>query len=132
MLQPGDRMPFFEIATRMGAAASYREHWQRRNVVLVVVPATATWNAYVERLERRGADIARHDAVLIITAEPIPGLPPASVAIADRWGELHYVAAAGPAPSAAAEASSLPDAGGILEWLEYIQHRCPECEGEAR
>ncbi len=28
-------------------------------------------------------------------------------------------------------ASRLPDAAAIVETLEYVRHRCPECEGEA-
>jgi hypothetical protein len=42
------------------------------------------------------------------------------VLIADRWGEVQVVHA------------GAPDVDDILAWLEYVQQRCPECEGEAR
>jgi hypothetical protein len=45
--------------------------------------------------------------------------------VADRWGEIVHIAA----PSGIA---GLPDPGELLEWLDYVEHRCPECEGETR
>ena len=35
--------------------------------------------------------------------------------------------------SSAGEATrAVPSLDDLLEWLRYVQHRCPECEGEAR
>jgi hypothetical protein len=28
--------------------------------------------------------------------------------------------------------ADLPSAEDLAEWLVYVTHRCPECEGEAR
>jgi hypothetical protein len=130
MLAPGDQVPFFEVMTTAGAAASYREHWQRRNLVLVRVPADPGWNEYLASIEASRAAIARHDAALVVTSDPVDGMPQAGVIIADRWGEIHYAAQA--ASAASPSPAMLPDADAIVEWLEYVQHKCPECEGETR
>jgi hypothetical protein len=45
--------------------------------------------------------------------------------VADRWGEIAYVAAA-------PHVTELPTASELIEWLDYVERRCPECEGEAR
>jgi hypothetical protein len=47
------------------------------------------------------------------------------VLLADRWGEIVHL-------TAASESARSPAPGELIEWLEYIQNRCPECEGEAR
>jgi hypothetical protein len=44
------------------------------------------------------------------------------VLFADRWGEVVHVEAT----------AELPAATALLEWLDYVERRCPECEGEAR
>jgi hypothetical protein len=61
----------------------------------------------------------------VITREPVGGLAGPALVIADRWGEIAYV-------NTGPDASHLPPADDVLEWLITIEHRCPECEGEAK
>ncbi|MGH9456388.1 MAG: hypothetical protein ACRD2J_01960 [Thermoanaerobaculia bacterium] len=49
---------------------------------------------------------------------------PPAVVVADEWGEIHSRSPAG-------EAHDFPAPEALLEWLEYLAVRCPECEGEA-
>jgi hypothetical protein len=60
-----------------------------------------------------------------MTRDDVPGLRAPGALVADRWGEIVYVAPI-------AEAAGSPTVAELLEWLEYVQHRCPECEGEAK
>jgi hypothetical protein len=123
MLQPGDAMPFFDVGTTAGGRASYRPLWQRRNVLVVRLPDDRGWSSYAERLEARRADLEAQDAALVITGDHIDGLPAPGLAIADRWGEIQHVAAGD---------AGLPDADALVDWLRYVQQKCPECEGESR
>lgn len=50
------------------------------------------------------------------------GLAPAAVLVADAWGELYHVAAAGPA-------HELPGVQEIVDWVRFVAIQCPECEG---
>jgi hypothetical protein len=45
----------------------------------------------------------------------VPGL-----VVADRWGEIVHVA------------REVPRVADVLDWLDHLEQRCPECEGEAR
>jgi hypothetical protein len=64
---------------------------------------------------------------------------------ADVWQRRNLLLVTlGGAPSSQADAyaaalsrqadsvDGLPSAVSLLEWLEHVQQRCPECEGEAR
>jgi len=66
------------------------------------------------------------DARFLVTRDVIAGLPAPSVVIGDRWGEVHHVA------TADSSLAALPAPAELLEWLHYVQMRCPECEGEWR
>ena len=73
-----------------------------------------------------GADaVLSLDTDVIVTSERIAGVPCPAVVIADRWGEVAEV-------SAPDVVSGLPSPAEILEWLTFLQYKCPECEGEAR
>jgi hypothetical protein len=130
MLRPGDHVPFFDVAQVGGGRALYRDYWQRRNLVLACVPGDPAWNEYVASLEAHRTDFAEHGAALVITAEALDELPAPGVAIADRWGEVHY-AATSAGDDGTASAAPL-DGPAIIAWLEFVQHKCPECEGESR
>jgi hypothetical protein len=45
--------------------------------------------------------------------------------IADRWGEIVFAAMA-------AQARDLPARQDVLDWLDDIERKCPECEGETK
>jgi hypothetical protein len=47
-----------------------------------------------------------------------------ATAFADRWGEIVFIAGG-------TAAADLPRPHEVTEWVEYVQHQCPECEGEA-
>jgi hypothetical protein len=50
----------------------------------------------------------------------VTGVPRPGALVADRWGEVVHVE------------DGWPTVSSLLEWLDYVAHRCPECEGEAR
>jgi hypothetical protein len=45
--------------------------------------------------------------------------------VADRWGEIVYIAGG-------VQVAELPSPHELADWVSYVQHRCPECEGEAK
>lgn len=109
------RTAFAEIAARAGELTE----WDGRLVaVLPSPPATEVDRAWIEGLsvpavvdsESRIADAA--------------GVAAPAVVVADQWGEIHEVHAAGddhpPVP-----------VDRIIAALRYLSVRCPECEGEA-
>jgi len=126
-LRAHDLLPMFTVTDAIsGRTFEYREAWQRKPIVLVLTsPDDPTAQAYVESLSTRTAAIAGHEAILVVTADPVPGLAAPAVLVADRWGEVYHVAAA-------ARAADLSPAGEILDWLQYIRKECPECWGETR
>ena len=104
----------------------YTDIWQRTNLVLVLLPRDDPEAAkYAAALTSRASDLRAHAAEVVITNEAVASLSPPAVVVADRWGEAAVVATR-------ASVSDLPRPDRILEWLEYVQHKCPECEGEAR
>jgi hypothetical protein len=127
MLDKGDHIPHFTVTTLDGLPVTYADIWQRRNLVLVCWPprqADDRSTRYVAALQalvtaRRGLD-----AVVVATSSEIPGAPCPGMVIADRWGEVQYVAAS--------RIDDLPDPADVADWLDYIRIQCPECEGEAR
>jgi hypothetical protein len=60
----------------------------------------------------------------VVTRDTVMGVRTPSVVIADRWGEVLHITE----PSSSA---GLPPPDELIEWIDYIRQRCPECEGEA-
>jgi hypothetical protein len=120
-------MPHFSVTSSDGRVVSYRDFWQRKHLLLVMLSDAASPAArgYVEHVGRALEDLASTDIVTVVTTEAVDGLPRPGVAIADRWGEIAMVAEA-------AGVEGLPDPAALVEWLKYVEHQCPECEGEAR
>lgn len=126
MLQPGGRVPFFDVTTLDDRRVTYRALWQRQTLLLVRVPDRSPESmGYVSRLAARMADLAAHDTAVVITSDAIDGVPGAGAVVADRWGEIHYAALG-------ADAAGMSEPDALIEWLRYVQYQCPECEGEAR
>ncbi len=127
MLERGDLLPMFVVTNlRDGARVAYQTIWQHRELILVTVPPDdPTTATYIASLEARAEDLQAGDARLVITSDPIEGMPVPGVLVADQWGEVHYV-------HAATRAADLPDAGELAEWLLFVQMQCPECQGETR
>jgi hypothetical protein len=126
MVEPGDAVPHFTAATVDGETFSYADLWQRKSLVLVALcggPERAA--EYARQLQAQHAALADAEAVAVVTTDAIPGLERGGVVVADRWGEIVYVAAG-------ADAASQHAAAELVEWARHLQRRCPECEGEAR
>jgi peroxiredoxin len=127
MLQPGDRVPHFEVKTLEGDLFSYSSIWQRRNLVLVAIPAeqSEASRSYISQLVARRSEFGAEEAECVLTGDRLRGIHSPAVVVADRWGEIVHVAAS----STVAELTSPEE---LLDWVHYLDSRCPECEGEAR
>jgi hypothetical protein len=125
ILQRGDLVPHVEVRAVDGRLFRYSAIWQRGSLVLVALPAAGPGGAYAAELAARTADFQDRNAVCVVTRDPVDGLPAPGALVADRWGEVVHAAAA-------RGVDGLPSAPELLEWLDYVERRCPECEGEAR
>jgi hypothetical protein len=126
MLRRGEAVPHFDITTIAGRRVHYGAIWQRQELVLVAVDRRESdWQQGIRLIGERSADLDRAGAALVVTADPVPGIEPPAVVVADRWGEVQFAAH----PAHAAE---LPGPDELLDWIEHVQQKCPECEGEAR
>ena len=123
--QRGDTVPHFEVGTITGGMFRYATVWQRKNLVLVCLPATAVDETYVSELTARLPDFSERDTECVITQDGVAGVAAPGVLIADKWGEIVHAAAV-PTPD------QLPGAAELLDWVDYLQRQCPECEGEAK
>ena len=127
MLQRASAVPHFEVTTVDTVRVRYATIWQRNNLVLVVLPAGASPDAgrYVSSLRTRHADLLARNAACVITHEAVDGFPAPAALVADRWGEIAHV-------WSGRDVSDLPAAEELIDWLDYLEVRCPECEGESR
>ncbi len=124
MLQAGDRVPHFEITTLDGARVSYADVWQRKNLLLVLLPDAESTDSstFVSRLTDRISGPSASDTEFIISRDSVPGVPRPGVVVADRWSEVFFVASL----------DAVPNPDELVEWLRHVQSQCPECQGEAR
>ena len=127
MLQRGDAVPHFEVRTLAGARCRYSTIWQRRNLLLVVMPAVASASRrdYAADVTGRCREFRDQDVACVITQDPIEGVSAPAIVIADRWGEVVFAAEAG-------DVAGLPSPDDLIEWVRYTLNKCPECEGETR
>jgi hypothetical protein len=126
MLQRGDQMPHVVLHQLDGAEVRYADIWQHRNLLLVMLPEDdAGFDQFAGQVRDRAADIAAAETVLVITREDVAGAPSPGLLIADRWGEIYFVVWA-------RRAQELPPMEQLLDWLRYVQHECPECQGEVK
>lgn len=124
-LERGQAVPPFDVTTLNGDAFSYGSIWQRQNLVLVALPASSAADTYAAELSTRAPEFHDRKSALILTRDQVSGLAAPGALIADRWGEIVYVATV-------SDTAGLPSAEELLEWLDYVEKKCPECEGEAR
>jgi hypothetical protein len=127
MLQRGDLVPQFEVRTVDGDTFDYSTAWQRSNLLLITLPEadSDTARRYVSALAARAAAIREHETEYVVTRDRLPGTAVPGALVADRWGEVLYVAAP-------PRIDELPALDELMVWLDYLQRQCPECEGEAR
>jgi peroxiredoxin len=122
MLHPGDTFPHIRVRTIDGETFSYSAIWQQKPLVLVVVSASQADLNYASALRARACEFNERETECVITSDDVMGLRTPSVVIADRWGEIVHIT----------DSAALPSADDVIEWIDYIRQRCPECEGEAR
>lgn len=125
MLNKGDRVPRFEITTIDDIRVNYADLWQKKNLALVCLSEDRSPDAqaYIQQLREALPALAAHDAVVVVTTTPIEGMPLPGCAVADRWGEMQWVASA-------KGVAELPSTREIAAWLQFVEIQCPECEGE--
>lgn len=131
MLQPHDLVPHFEVTDLRGERVRYSSIWQRKNLVLVMLPdpdssARGSADQLMAHVPGRNEDdtAGEGDTAWIVTRDSVAGLPHPGVVVADRWGEIVHVTP----PSQVEDVR--PDE--IAEWVRHLRYRCPECEGEAK
>ena len=125
MLNKGDHVPRFEITTIDDIRVNYADLWQKKNLALVCLsdddsPAA---QSYIQQLRDALKALAAHDAVVVVTTTRIEGMPLPGCAVADRWGEMQWIASAD-------RVADLPSAREIAAWLQFVEIQCPECEVE--
>lgn len=127
MLQRGDLVPHFSVTTVDGRRFDYSTVWQRKNLVLVTLPASDSdaSASYVSTLATRRSEFAGRDTECVVTRDAVAGARAPSALVADRWGEIVHAVVTG-------SVAALPLVDELLEWVTYLQSQCPECEGEAR
>jgi hypothetical protein len=125
MLIKGDHVPRFECTTIDDIRVNYADLWQKKNLALVCLLEDDSPDArsYIQELREAQKALAVHDAVVVVTTTPIEGMPFPGCAVADRWGEMQWIASA-------ERVAELPSAREIAAWLQYVEIQCPECEGE--
>jgi hypothetical protein len=79
--------------------------------------------SYINELREALPALAVHDAVVVVTTNRIDGMPLPGCAVADRWGQMQWVASAD-------RIAELPTPREIAAWLHFVEIQCPECEGE--
>ena len=117
-------VPHFEVTTIDEDRVLYREIWQRRNLVLVLVAPDQRGAAerYAQQLTDRQHEFEDAETSIVVTADSLPGLPPPRVVIADRWGEILHIASA-----PGGDVSQLLSVEEALTWVRFAQIQCPEC-----
>ena len=126
MLQRGDQVPHFEVRTAGGELFRYASIWQDKDLVLVVLPGDAPAGAR-DTLEQamQGDAFRQRESVCVVTRDPVTGLQAPATLVADRWGEIVFV-------TETSRVDELPTSSDLLDWLDYVERRCPECEGETK
>ena len=127
MLQRGDSVPHFTVTTIGGDLFSYSTIWQRRNLVLLAIPAAESEApaTYISHLVARRSEFTAKDAECVVTRDRVPGIQSPAVLVADRWGEIVHIATT-------SQVDDLTSPEEVLDWVDYLDRRCPECEGEAK
>jgi AhpC/TSA family len=127
MLQRGDSVPHFDVTTTGGELFSYSTIWQRRNLVLVAIPTAESEPraTYISHLVARMPEFTAKNVECVVTRDRMPGIQSPAVIVADRWGEIVHVATT-------SQVDDLTSPEELLEWVDYLDRRCPECEGEAK
>jgi hypothetical protein len=127
MLHRGDLVPHFNVTTLQGRTVGYTAIWQRRNLVLITFPASASesYRTYVSQFAAEMPAFSVHETECVITRDTVAEIGCPAVVIADRWGEIVHV-------TTGLDVADLPRLSEVLEWVAYLQNQCPECQGETK
>jgi hypothetical protein len=127
LLQRGDLIPHFEVRTIGGEQFSYSTIWQRTNLLLLTIPVGASDSPgnYVSQLVARRPEFTAKNVECVMTADGVSGVQSPAVVVVDKWGEIVHV-------ETALQVDDLASPDELLDWFDYVERRCPECEGEAR
>jgi hypothetical protein len=121
-----DQVPHFDIVDVDGRRVAYRELWQRRHLLLILLPDDPRDDAdYRQALATKMSELSAYETAVVITRMPVDGAPRPGVVVADRWGEIQWIAGGD-------GREQLPPVSEIVEWLRFVQMQCPECQGETR
>ena len=122
LLRPGDVIPHFEGFTTDGRL-EYGQLWQRRNLVLFVLPLNLhnAARTYLGALDVRLSELRPDDTTLVHSDRALERLPLGTLVIADRWGEIAHL------QDLASDMAAWPSIDDVLDWVEFIQMKCPEC-----
>jgi peroxiredoxin len=148
-LKPQGTTPLFYLPSTAGGRSGPASLRSKYNMVLAFVDATAEGEAYSQSLAGVYQDVLYAEArVIAVVPLPLPDasalssrlkLPFALLAdeggettrrmlgsenasalcVADRFGQVHYLALAH-------TAAALPPIKAALDWLDFIQVQCPE------
>lgn len=125
-MQARDQLPHFTVRDSAGATFDYDAIWQRKHLVLVSLPpdrptavddqGLGAARAYADQLHTAMADLTHAGIVCVVTTDSVPGVPRPGAVVADRWGEVVFVSAAGQlAPPAPAD---------LAGWAKMTAMRC--------
>ncbi len=120
MVGAGEQVPRFEVTTLDGTRVSYGATlWQRMNLVLIVLGTQESGDGdlWLEQIAASLPELSAHDTAVVITRDPVPGLPSPAVVVADRWGEVYFAGTAD-------RVAGLVPAAEIIEWLRFFQMKC--------
>jgi hypothetical protein len=122
-VRPGALIAHFEGTTIHGGRCRYDELWQHRNLVLVLAapPLVQRAQQYLRSLEARLSELRPDDTSLVLCDHDISQLPPNTLVIADRWGEIAHI------QNLSANPAAWPPLDEIVDWVHFIQMKCPEC-----
>ena len=129
VLRRRDGMPHFEVTTIDGQRVRYGDLWQHCNLVFVSVDSTD--DPYGRALTQHAGDFADAETALVVSTEPITGVPTPGVVVADQWGEIAYVFDAHHPDEARRfdrrGTTPMPSGRELLDWIHFVRMKCPEC-----
>lgn len=126
-LQPGDQVPHFHVMNVQGQVVNYSTIWQQKNLILVTLPVSdplGWFSKYIGGLSRVAA-LTAPGTECVITRDVVAGTGRPGALVADRWGEIVHV-------TRASAVTALPGPDDLLDWFDYLERQCPECQGEAK
>ena len=126
VMHPGELIAHFDGLTVDGRQLHYSQLWQHRNLVLFVLPPSLHDSArlYLRAVAARLSKLQPDDTTLVLSDRALERLPLGTLVIADRWGEIAHL------QELVSNIAAWPSVDEVLEWVEFIRMKCPECPPE--